>query len=145
MIGQRATVRHARGFDLPEAGALEPLEELVEEPGFPGARLARDHHDGTRTGKRALGGGGKARQLSHAADKWGESARTRDVEPRPTVELPDQEKSPHRFVLALDHEFAEVLELEEALGGLEGPVAQHDLPRLGYAEEARGDVHRIAQ
>jgi hypothetical protein len=49
-----------------------------------------------------------------------------------------------RLGLALQRELAEILEQEEAIRRSLGPLADHNLPGTGYAEQAGRQVHRVA-
>jgi len=126
------------------AGALEPADELVEQPRLADAGIAGDEEDAAAAVRRALVGAAQPPQLGLASAQRGEAAHPRDFEPRAAADLAGDGVGAHGLALALDRELAEVLQEKEAVGEPVRLHGGHDLARLRQIEHARGQVRRVA-
>ncbi len=141
-VGRRGAVRHAARLQLER---VEPADELVEQPGLADPGLADDQDDGALAGGRDAVGVLEPGKLLPASGQRGQPAFTRDFQSRPPTHLARHRPGASRLALALERELAEVLEAEEALGQAMGLAADHDLPRLGDAEQAGREIRRVAE
>ena len=126
------------------APALEPADELVEQPRLADAGIAGDEDDAAAAVRRALVGGAQTPQLGLASAQRGEAAHPRDFEPRAAADLAGDGVGAHGLALALDRELAEVRQKKEAVGEAVRLRGGHDLARLRQIEHARGQVRRVA-
>src|SRR3989442_6211485 len=110
-----AAVRYAGRLELESSGCIEPVQELVEQPGFADARVADDHCDGAL----AVGGvavpRGEGLARAPAAHQRRDPALLRHLQPGSAPEPAGPDVGADRLCLSPDLKLAEILEDEEAV------------------------------
>src|SRR5262245_32537116 len=129
---------------VPNGSVTDLLSELVQEARFPDAGFAHDEDHLSVSGLGFSEAVGKDRELPAAAEERCQSTFGLYVETASCRLSGEYLPRPDSLGLALQSLRAEQARVEKAFDQMVDGLGDRDLAGLGYLEEARGDIRRVA-